>query len=63
VIEKVRPAMQTADGEWRVDLVTRGQSTWYRIVHGDDVIDWLSIASVERILDEAGVRDQLVAAA
>ena len=56
--------MQTADGEWRVDLVTRGKSTWYRLVHGDDVIDWLSIATVERILAKAGVdMGDLIAAA
>jgi hypothetical protein len=48
-------AMQTPDGAWRVEVVRRRQTRWYRIVHGDDVIDWLSIAAVERILDEAGV--------
>ena len=47
--------MQTPDGQWRVEIVRRGDSRWYRIVHGDDVIDWLSIAAVERILDTAGV--------
>lgn len=47
--------MQTPDGGWRVEVVRRGRTRWYRIVHGDDVIDWLSIAAVERILDEAGV--------
>ena len=47
--------MQTPDGEWRVEIVRRKGTRWYRIVHGDDVLDWLSIAAVERILDEAGV--------
>lgn len=47
--------MQTPDGRWRVEAVRRGTSRWYRIVHGEDVIDWLSIAAVQRILDEAGV--------
>ena len=47
--------MQTPDGSWRVEVVRRRGSRWYRIVHGEDVIDWLSIAAVERILDEAGV--------
>jgi hypothetical protein len=51
----VEAAMATADGAWRVEIVRRGRTRWYRLVHGDDVIDWLSIASVERILDEAGV--------
>lgn len=47
--------MQTPDGVWRVEVVRRRNGRWYRIVHGEDVIDWLSIAAVERILDEAGV--------
>ncbi len=50
--------MQAPDGLWRVEVVRRrGQRTrWYRIVRGDDaVLDWLSIAAVERILTEAGI--------
>jgi hypothetical protein len=51
----------TPDGEWRVEVVRRGRTRWYRVVHGDDVIDWLSISAVERILDEAGVdRSRLI---
>jgi len=53
--EAVQAAMQTPDGQWRVEIVRRGDSRWYRLVHGDDLIDWLSIAAVERILDQAGV--------
>lgn len=53
--ETVEGTMQTPDGQWRVEIVRRGDSRWYRIVHADDVIDWLSIAAVERILDTAGV--------
>jgi bifunctional non-homologous end joining protein LigD len=53
--------MQTPDGEWRIEVVRRGRTRWYRVVHGDDVIDWLSISAVERILDEAGVdRSRLI---
>jgi bifunctional non-homologous end joining protein LigD len=53
--------MQTPDGAWRVEVVRRNRTRWYRIVHGDDVMDWLSIAAVERILEEAGVdRDLLI---
>jgi bifunctional non-homologous end joining protein LigD len=48
--------MQTPDGRWRVEVVRRGRTRWYRIVHGEDVLDWLSIAAVERILAENGVR-------
>lgn len=55
----VEAGMQTPDGCWRVEVVRRrGQPTrWYRIVRGDDdvVLDWLSIAAVERILADAGV--------
>ena len=47
--------MQTPDGDWRVEIVKRGQSQWYRIVHLDSVVDWLSIAAVQRLLGEAGV--------
>jgi hypothetical protein len=57
----VEGAMQTPDGDWRVEIVRRGRTRWYRVVHGDEILDWLSIASVERILHEAGVdRDQLI---
>jgi bifunctional non-homologous end joining protein LigD len=52
---EIEGAMQTADGEWRVEVVRRGRSRWYRIVHEDDVRDWLSISGVERILAEAGI--------
>jgi bifunctional non-homologous end joining protein LigD len=54
-VETVEGTLQTPDGQWRVEIVRRGRTRWYRIVHGEDVIDWLSIAAVERILDEAGV--------
>ena len=56
----VEGAMQTPDGAWRVEIVRRGRSRWYRIVHGEDVVDWLSISAVERILDEAGVDRRLL---
>jgi hypothetical protein len=58
---EVEGAMQTPDGAWRVEVVRRGRTRWYRIVHGEDVLDWLSIAAVERILAENGVRlDELL---
>ncbi|GIE52156.1 hypothetical protein [Actinoplanes nipponensis] len=59
-MEHVEGAMHTPDGAWRVEIVRRRQTRWYRIVHGDDVIDWLTIASVERILDQAGVDRRLL---
>jgi len=52
-------AFQTTDGAWRVEATRRGHgrhaARWYRIVHGEDVIDWLAIAQVQRILAEADV--------
>jgi len=58
---EVEGSLQTPDGEWRVEVVRRGRTRWYRIVHGEDVQDWLSIAAVERILDDAGVDRHLLA--
>jgi bifunctional non-homologous end joining protein LigD len=56
-MEVVESAMQTPDGQWRIEIVRRGRSRWYRIVRGeqDSVLDWLSITAVQRILAEAGV--------
>jgi bifunctional non-homologous end joining protein LigD len=48
-------AMQTPDGDWRVEVVKRGRTRWYRIIHQDNEVDWLSIAAVQRILGEADV--------
>jgi len=48
-------AMRTPDGDWRVEVVKRGRTRWYRIIHQDNELDWLSIAAVQRILGEAGV--------
>jgi bifunctional non-homologous end joining protein LigD len=56
----VEGAMQTPDGAWRVEVVRRQGTRWYRIVHGEEVLDWLSITTVERILDEAGVDRHLL---
>jgi bifunctional non-homologous end joining protein LigD len=52
---QVEGAMQTSDGRWRVEIVRREADHWYRIVHGGNTIDWLSLADVEHILGEAGV--------
>ncbi|UWP78814.1 hypothetical protein [Dactylosporangium fulvum] len=53
---KVVGAMQTPDGRWRVEVV-RHQSggRWYRLVHGDNVVDFLTIGRVAELLAEAGV--------
>ena len=52
--------MQTPDGAWRIEVVRRGRTRWYRVVHGDDTFDWLSISAVERILDEADIDRRLL---
>lgn len=51
----VQGAMQTPDGRWRVEVMRRGASRWYRILHDDNVLDWLTVTDVERILAEVGV--------
>ena len=47
--------MQTPDGAWRVEVVKRGRTGWYRILHGDNELDRLSIAAVQRHLGEVGI--------
>jgi bifunctional non-homologous end joining protein LigD len=34
---------------------SRSRTWWYRLRHGDDEIDWLTIGEVTRLLAEAGV--------
>ncbi len=51
----VEGALQTPDGRWRVEIVRRGRDRFYRLVNGANVVDGLHIASVERLLAEAGV--------
>ena len=54
---EVEGFLQTPDGAWRVEIVRRGRTFWYRVVNEarDLELDWLSIASVEHILRELGV--------
>jgi bifunctional non-homologous end joining protein LigD len=47
--------MQTTDGTWRVEAVRRGSTHWYRIIHDDNTIDWLTITDVEHLLHQAGI--------
>jgi bifunctional non-homologous end joining protein LigD len=51
----VEGGMQTPDGQWRIEVMRRGASRWYRILHEDNILDWLSITDVERILTDVGV--------
>ena len=48
-------ALQTPDGAWRVEVVRRGRTRWFRVVNGNNELDWLAIAAAPRILGEAGV--------
>jgi hypothetical protein len=54
-VEKILGAMQTPDGAWRVEIIYGRGGRRYRLVHGDNIIDWLAIGSVEYLLDQAGV--------
>jgi bifunctional non-homologous end joining protein LigD len=38
-----------------MEIVKRGLTPWYRIVHDDNLLDWLSIAAAQRLLSDAGV--------
>jgi hypothetical protein len=51
----VEAAMQTSDGSWRVDIVRGASGLGYRVVHHDNVIDWLSLTDVEDLLRSAGI--------
>jgi len=53
--EVIEGAMETPDRSWRVEAVHSGTSRWYRIIHGEDIIDLLTITMVKRILSEAGI--------
>ncbi len=51
----VEGALETPDGRWRVEAVRRGRDRFYRLIHGDNTIDGLAIATVERLLHQAGI--------
>jgi bifunctional non-homologous end joining protein LigD len=48
--------MQTSDGEWRVEVYRQPRTRfyWYRVIHGDNIVEGLTIAGVKRLLAEAG---------
>jgi bifunctional non-homologous end joining protein LigD len=48
-------AMQTRDRQWRVEAVRRGERDYFRLIHGDNILDGLVIGSLQRLLAEAGV--------
>ena len=53
---KVIGAMQTPGGDWRVEVVRHPSgSRWYRLIHRDNVVDYLTIGRVAELLVQAGV--------
>ena len=53
---KVIGAMQTPGGDWRVEVVRHGSgSRWYRLIHHDNIVDYLTIGRVAELLAQAGV--------
>lgn len=55
LVETALGVLQTPDGAWRVEIIRSGHAYWYRLIHGDNIIDGLAIATVEQLLNEAGV--------
>ncbi|MFC7530169.1 non-homologous end-joining DNA ligase [Actinoplanes sp. GCM10030250] len=55
--ETVEGAFETVDRRWRVEAIRRGRDHFYRLINvpADNTADGLAIATVERLLTEAGV--------
>ncbi len=51
----VEGALETADGRWRVEVVRHGGDQFYRLIHGDNIVDGLTVAAVGQLLGEAGL--------
>jgi bifunctional non-homologous end joining protein LigD len=51
----IEGVMQTPDGVWRVEAVRQGRHYWYRLRHGDEVFEPLSVAALDHVLSNAGV--------
>jgi len=51
----VTGAIATKDGWWRFEAVRSANKQFYWLIHDDSVIDGLTIATVTRLLAEAGV--------
>ena len=47
--------MQTPDRQWRIEAVRRGGDDFFRLLHGDNVIDDLLIEDLQKLLARAGV--------
>ncbi|MFB9451849.1 non-homologous end-joining DNA ligase [Dactylosporangium vinaceum] len=53
--EEVTGSLQTADGAWRVDIVRHHGIGWYRLIHGNSVVDRLQLPDLQQLLHAAGV--------
>ncbi|WP_199512132.1 non-homologous end-joining DNA ligase [Nucisporomicrobium flavum] len=51
----VKGLMVTPDGGWRVEVVSRHGVESFRIVHGDNVVEGLDLAGVEKVLGAQGI--------
>jgi bifunctional non-homologous end joining protein LigD len=51
----VEGALETLDGQWRVEAIRLRNDRFFRLIHGDNAVDGLAIATVEHLLGEAGV--------
>lgn len=53
------PVLQTPDGTWRVEVYRQSRSStfWYRLINvpKDNQVEGLVLATVQRLLEEAGV--------
>lgn len=54
-VERIIGELATPDRVWRVQVVERRRGQWYRLAGPDGVRDGLTIATVTRLLAEAGV--------
>jgi hypothetical protein len=54
-VERIVGELATADRAWRVQVVDQRRGQWYRLIGDGTVRDGLTIATVTRLLAEAGV--------
>ena len=52
---QVEGAYRTRDGRWRIEVVRRGRDQFFRVLHGENIVDGLDIAMVEELLEQADV--------
>jgi bifunctional non-homologous end joining protein LigD len=47
--------MRIVDGRWRVEVVRRGNDDFFRLIHGDSLVEDLVLSDLQQLLTEAGV--------